>query len=118
MANPNIVRWIVSISFVIASTIGIVMSVPLWLGKIPPNRTTGFRTPATLSDPTLWYQVNTATGRSMVILSCVVLVMTLALHFTLARNKPSIAALVLTFTFAIGALLVTAQGFWIIRAGT
>src|SRR4051812_15141355 len=38
-------------------------AVPLATGKVPPNSRYGFRTPATLADPRLWYLVNRASGR-------------------------------------------------------
>ena len=34
------------------------LSIPLLLGKIPPNSWYGFRTRLTLSDPQIWYPVN------------------------------------------------------------
>ena len=34
------------------------LSVPLLLGKIPPNGWYGFRVPSTLYDADLWYKVN------------------------------------------------------------
>jgi hypothetical protein len=34
------------------------LSIPLLLGKIPPNGLYGFRVTATLEDPQLWYAVN------------------------------------------------------------
>ena len=34
------------------------LSVPLLLGKIPPNGWYGFRVPSTLYNPDLWYKVN------------------------------------------------------------
>lgn len=38
------------------------LSVPLILHKIPPNGWYGFRLPATLQNPTLWYKVNAYAG--------------------------------------------------------
>ena len=39
------------------------VSVPLALGKVPPNRLYGFRTPRTLADDRVWYPVNRVAGR-------------------------------------------------------
>ena len=38
-------------------------SVPMILERVPPNRTYGFRTPATLGDERVWYAANAASGR-------------------------------------------------------
>src|SRR5215831_8790377 len=38
------------------------VSIPLMLGLIPPNRFYGFRTVRTLSDRTLWFRVNRFAG--------------------------------------------------------
>jgi hypothetical protein len=36
----------------------IALSIPLLLGRVPPNHWYGFRTRLTLSDPSIWYPVN------------------------------------------------------------
>lgn len=43
------------------------LSVPLILHKIPPNGLYGFRIPATLENPGLWYQVNAYAGRRLLV---------------------------------------------------
>ena len=42
-----------------------IIAVPLALRLIGPNAWYGFRTPATLADPALWYSVNAFAGRTM-----------------------------------------------------
>ena len=39
------------------------LSVPLILGKIPPNGLYGFRLRGTLENPEIWYRVNAYAGR-------------------------------------------------------
>jgi uncharacterized membrane protein len=39
------------------------LSLPLILGRVPPNRWYGFRTPRTLSDASVWYPANAYSGR-------------------------------------------------------
>lgn len=115
MESSNFVKWIVSGSFLLTAVIGFVLSLPLWQGNIPPNPITGFRTAKTLADPVLWHQVNTATGRSLVLLNVLIAIITLVLHFTITKDRPGLAALILTSTFVVGALLVAAQGYFIIN---
>ena len=38
------------------------ISVPMILGKIPPNRVYGFRTSSTLASPAVWYPANRVAG--------------------------------------------------------
>ncbi len=38
---------------------------PLWLGKVGPNRFYGFRTPRTIADDRVWYPVNKVSGRNL-----------------------------------------------------
>ena len=40
----------------------LLLSVPMILGKVPPNGAYGFRTPKTLSSPDVWYPANRASG--------------------------------------------------------
>lgn len=60
--------------FITLATIGLMvgvglliaaLSLPLWLGKVKPNRFYGFRTPRVTSDPRVWYSVNRVAGRDL-----------------------------------------------------
>lgn len=44
----------------------VVLGIPLWLEKVPPNPWYGFRTPSTLKDQRIWYPANRLTGKWMV----------------------------------------------------
>src|SRR5215468_7723059 len=43
------------------------ISIPLIQGRVPPNRYYGFRTPKTLSDPAIWYEVNRYSGHDLLL---------------------------------------------------
>ncbi|OGO27471.1 MAG: hypothetical protein A2136_01015 [Chloroflexi bacterium RBG_16_54_11] len=58
------------------------LSVPLILRKIPPNRLFGFRIPSTLSNPSLWYQVNAYTGRRFLVVGLGTSLGSIVLYFT------------------------------------
>lgn len=50
--------------------VGILVSLiglPLYFGKVPPNRFYGFRTQRTLRDPEAWYPVNRIAGGWLVV---------------------------------------------------
>jgi uncharacterized membrane protein len=51
--------------FVIPAMIFLVLTLPLILGLIPPNRGYGIRTPATLADPQTWYRANRIGGTAL-----------------------------------------------------
>ena len=49
-------------SFLVPCMIILVVSVPLMLKVVPPNRIYGFRTPRTLANRELWFRVNRFAG--------------------------------------------------------
>lgn len=60
------------------------LAIPLVLGKVPPNRIYGFRTPKTLSDPSIWYAANRFAGKATIAFSAVMMLLA-ALLLLLAR---------------------------------
>ena len=57
------------------------LSVPLLLGKIPPNGWYGLRVPSTLYDADLWYKVNRYMARWMLLAGIITVVGAVALFF-------------------------------------
>jgi hypothetical protein len=53
----------------------IVLSIPMLLRWVPPNRFYGFRVPAALSDRPLWYDANALAGRHMLALGAVMVML-------------------------------------------
>ncbi len=49
--------------FIGSGAVVIGVSIPLALGRIPPNSWYGFRVPRTLADPDVWYAANRYGGR-------------------------------------------------------
>ena len=45
----------------------VLLALPLWGRRVPPNRFYGVRTRTTLSDEALWYEVNARSGRDLAI---------------------------------------------------
>lgn len=56
-----------SILFAVVGLIFIGISIPLSLGKVPPNSFYGCRTTKTLSDPKIWYEANRISGKDFLI---------------------------------------------------
>ena len=55
------------IVYISAGTLLILLSIPLYVGKIPPNPIYGFRVPQTLDNPELWYKVNRYSARFLML---------------------------------------------------
>ncbi len=55
--------------FLVPSSIILLLSLPLILGLIPPNRVYGVRTAETLADRDLWYRANRYGGWTLVVSS-------------------------------------------------
>lgn len=65
--------------FEVSALITIVAGFPLQARKIKPNWFYGFRTPATLKDEALWYDVNEKTGKDLVVIGNVLAVLAAAM---------------------------------------
>ncbi len=63
--------------FLIPSVIFFVLSIPLILGLVPPNRGYGIRTRKTMSEPRLWYSANRFGGWALLVSSGIYLALTL-----------------------------------------
>ena len=53
---------VILVVFLVNSCVLVGLGVPLALGRVGPNPLYGFRTPATLRDPAVWYPVNRVAG--------------------------------------------------------
>ena len=60
----------------------LVLSIPMILGKVPPNSVYGFRTPTTLSSSEIWYPANRAAGWFMLAATVLTICFNLALWWT------------------------------------
>ena len=56
-----------SILFALVGLLFVGISIPLVLGKVPPNSFYGCRTTKTLSDPKIWYEANRMSGKDFLI---------------------------------------------------
>jgi uncharacterized membrane protein len=80
----------------------IAVSVPMLLGRVPPNLWYGFRTSKTLSDERIWYEANRLSGRAGIVAGTLMVVLTglgAVLHWPLA------VAPMVVFLLAIGVLV-------------
>jgi uncharacterized membrane protein len=62
-----------SILFTVVGLLFNGLSIPLLLGRVPPNSFYGCRTEKTLSDPKVWYETNRISGKDFFISGVLVL---------------------------------------------
>ena len=67
MTGPPIPTFVVLLCFA-SGLLLIVLAVPLWLRRIPPNVVYGVRFRATLADSATWYAINAIAGRNLVVI--------------------------------------------------
>jgi uncharacterized membrane protein len=58
---------ILEILFVVSGLVLAGISIPLILGRIPPNGLYGFRVKKTMENPEIWYPVNTYAGKWLLV---------------------------------------------------
>jgi uncharacterized membrane protein len=75
----NTDRLILILLFITSDLLLIGLSIPLIMRRIPPNGLYGFRTPATLKDEALWYDVNAYAGKRLLIAGVASLVVCLVI---------------------------------------
>ena len=55
------------------------LGIPLWVAMVGPNRFYGVRNARTLGDEALWYAVNRATGRDLVVIGFLAMLLSVLL---------------------------------------
>ena len=83
----------------------VLLAIPLWMRRVPPNRFYGVRTRATLSDETRWYEVNARSGFDLFVAGVVMLLGTTVIGAIGARWPAELrdlaAALLLIILLAV-----------------
>jgi hypothetical protein len=100
-----------AVGFLVVGLLFILTSIPLRLGKIPPNGLYGIRIPKAFESTELWYKVNAAGGGSMILYGAIILLVG-AVLFIVSTWVP------VDFNFAtIGlVVLITAWFFHVLLA--
>lgn len=97
----------INLMYMIGASVLLVLSVPLILGKIPPNPIYGFRTAKTRSDPKIWYPVNGALGKGLLGAALAILATTGALWALgdgLSTNQVALTDLAVTAVAVVAAI--------------
>ena len=94
-----------SIFFMAALMIG--LSIPPLQGKVPPNGLYGFRTPKTLSDPSIWYAANRFAAQATIVVAAVMILLGVVLLLLERYTKLNLGTLIaLGLAFEIVPMLV------------
>jgi uncharacterized membrane protein len=84
------------IEFVVSGLLLAAASIPMILGKVPPNRLYGFRTRKTLSSPDIWYKANEYGGKLLAVAGAVITLAALVLAgLTMTDNAYATSMLVI-----------------------
>lgn len=91
------------------------LSIPLIQNRVPPNRFYGFRTPKTLSDPKIWYEVNHISGNDLLVAGALITSSSLMM-LVLARTwHPDQVALTLLLIMVLSLVGVLVHGLVVLR---
>ncbi len=94
---------ILMLMFLFSGALLAVLSVPLIMGKIPPNGLYGFRVKKTMENPDIWYPVNAVGGKWLLAAGLVLALAAVGLFFV-----PGISLDVYSYvTLAVWAVLFT-----------
>jgi uncharacterized membrane protein len=61
----------IALVYISVGALLILLGLPLYFRRVPPNRFYGFRTERTLSEPAIWYPVNRVTGGWLTLIGAV-----------------------------------------------
>src|SRR2546428_5538834 len=102
------------IDYFIAGLVLFAAGVPLRRGWIPRNRWSGFRTPKTLSNNTVWYEANRVAGRDLMIAGAVVIAAAV-ISALIAQQIPGLPIEKINRAVSVGALLIASLHRFIAR---
>jgi uncharacterized membrane protein len=104
-----------SILFAFVGLLFVGLSIPLIQGKIPPNRFYGFRTPKTLSDPKIWYEINRISGNDLFVAGALITITSLTMLVFGQRWEPRSVVVTLLAVMLLSLAGATWHGFKVLR---
>jgi uncharacterized membrane protein len=103
---------VLTLVFVSVGLVLIAVSVPLIRRRVKPNWWYGVRLPATFADEWVWYEANAASGRDILVVGVLLVVLSIVLPWTGVSEKAY--ALTISAVATVGMLGAAAVG--IVRA--
>lgn len=104
-----------SLGFALIGLVFVGLSIPLIQRRIPPNHFYGFRTPKTLANPTIWYEVNHVAGNDFFIAGALIAASSLAMLVFAQRWDPRVVIITLLSVTLLSVAGVAFHGFKILR---
>ena len=85
----------------------ILLSVPMVMGRVPPNVLYGFRTLRTLSSPQLWYEANRRAGVNLIIGANLAMLVCSAVVWRFGAAKAIVVLPLVLLLAVLGSVLVS-----------
>ena len=104
-----------SLAFCGVGLLFIALSIPLIKGRVPPNAFYGFRTAKTLSDSTIWYEINRLSGIDLLIAGALISFGSVAMLFLGQGLEPQQVALALLLLMVFTLSGAALHGFIMLR---
>jgi hypothetical protein len=98
--------------FLFTGVLLMVLSIPMILGKIPPNGLYGFRVKKTMENPAIWYPVNAYSGKWLLAVGLIEALAAVGLYYLPGLSVDMYAYAVLAvWVFAFGVAMVASVRF-------
>ena|SRR5215467_9283077 len=104
-----------SFLFALVGILFVCLSVPLIRNRVSPNRYYGFRTPKTLGDPKIWYEVNHISGKDMFVAGAVITISSLVMSAIAQQWRRENVAITLLLIMLFSLAGVVWHGFAVLR---
>ena len=101
--------------FALVGILFVAVSIPLILGKVPPNTIYGFRTAKTLSDPEIWYEANRISGQDLCIAGIFTLIASLVMMALGQGTDPNHVVFTLLSVMVLSVTGVAWHGLKVVR---
>jgi uncharacterized membrane protein len=101
--------WQLPSALVVSGLILIAVGFPLMRRRVPPNRWYGVRTRSTLADERTWYAVNERSGRDLLIVGFVVILVGSGASLVLPHWRPEFRTLLVAFVLIAGLAAMTVR---------
>ena len=106
---------VTSLLFGLVGVLFVGLSIPLMRNRVPPNRFYGFRTPKTLSDTKIWYEVNRISGKDLFVAGVIITISSLVMFALTQEWRPENVAMTLFMIMVFSLVGVAWHGFVVLR---
>jgi len=106
---------VTSLLFALVGVLFVGLSIPLMRNRIPPNRYYGFRTPKTLSNPEIWYEVNRISGKDMFLAGALIIISSLMMFVFAQQQRSEQVAITLLLIMVFSLAGVAVHGFMVLK---